>query len=421
MKLSELTRAYPPLSAQGHARFARTLHELNEEEPMKRKLSLSLALALALLLALAATGIALVSRYSVKEFISPRFADQVTEIDQQHENQWLELSINDAFSDGRGLSLALNLAHKKGADTVYVFPLLTAQSEGEQLDVDIEGGFDFFGGVWLPGMRENLEGAGRYSVDAAILEDILPGATGDIVWTLTFHVLRPNWPLQQDKHTQEGYLDRSGITHEAHAQLFRDAYREKTILISNIDTTLEFDAYLPVPEGVGEEEFMMMRQWERLVRSGAFDEVDRFSSSFTTAAGERLDAAPGLAAPTPPKAAYAISVTQATATRRSLEVRFDIAFTEPDHMQGFDDLTFKALAGDEELGFSAVSTSWPEEGVRRGPVSFVGLYNLDTLEGIPGEVRFVPVRVQYIPTQPGQNPIINRLEEPEHAFSIKLK
>jgi len=228
MKLDDLKKNYPPVSAAGHAQFMRTLANLKEEEPVKKKLSLSLALALVLILALAATAIALVTSYSVKDHIDPKFIDQITQIDQSYENDYLSLSINDALADAKSLFVAMNMTHKPGAPEVYVFPFVTAESQGKALDVDIESGFDFYDGAWLPERAPSSEGPGNYSLDMAIMEDRMPGAQDDITWTLTFHVLKPNWPIETDQYSARGYYEGEGkIAHEDYEQLFRDATRTK--------------------------------------------------------------------------------------------------------------------------------------------------------------------------------------------------
>ena len=116
MKLSDLKRAYPPVSEAGHAQFLRALNQLEEEPPVKKKITLSLVLAFVLILALAASAVALISKYSVKDHLDPKFAGQVTKIGEEYENDWMRLSVNDAISDGSRMSVALNLAHKEGAD-----------------------------------------------------------------------------------------------------------------------------------------------------------------------------------------------------------------------------------------------------------------------------------------------------------------
>lgn len=282
MNQSDLKQAYPPLSQEGKQRYLRTLNSLPESAAPQKRLRVSLAFVFVVSLLLTFTAIAVSNLFSVKDRIDPRFVDQVTEIGDTYQNKWLDLSVTDAYSNGKSLTLALSMNHRKDAQEVYVFPVLTAASLGEPLDVDVESGFDFFDGVWLPERMQNYNGTGNHLVDAAILEDILPPAKGDIEWTLTFHVLRTDWPVKVDEHTVTGHVSDDGISHEDYMAQFLQAYHNNTVLLSYGDTTVEYSAVLPKPADVDQEAWDITRTWERLVRSGAFTEVDRFSRSFVT-------------------------------------------------------------------------------------------------------------------------------------------
>ncbi len=417
MKLDDLKRAYPPVSEMGHTQFVRTLNGLKEEEPVKKKVTLSLALAVVLILALMATGIALVATYSVKDSLDPKFADQVTEINDSYENDWLKLSLNDAISDGSRMTVALNLAHKAGADEVYVFPIITAESQGKKLDVDLESGFEFFDGAWLPEKVENPAGPGNYSADFFVMEDVLPGAQGDITWTLTFHVLKPNWPLEVDQHSVKGYFDNGKIAHEDYEQLFRDAYKNKKILLTYNDATVEYSAYLPVPEGLSKNEFLMMREWERLVRSGAFDEVDRFSHSFTTQKADRADAESAENVYSFPE--YDLSVQSLVATRMNMDVTFGLQMKKADLLGEDERLYFEARVNGTKIQYSGLSAGKPDE-TEDGSHNFMGIYDMKSLDAMPDAITFVPYIQKVTPTTPGENPLIEDTYLEDNAFTVKL-
>ncbi len=283
MKPSDLRKAFPPQTEAGHARFVNTLQSLQQQaQPRAYRWRLSAAVALAVVL-MAATALALTGVFSVRDRIDPQFADDVTEIGDHHSNQWLDLTITDAWSDGTHLTLALSMTHRPDAHEVYVFPVLTAQSAGQKLDVDIESGFELFDGEWLPARQANWHGEGNHLVDAVIMDDILPAAQGDIAWTLTFHVLRTDWAVKVDEHTAGGAFDRDSISHVDFMRQFTDAYKNREVLLTYGDTTVEYSATLPAPQGMDEAAWGYTPTWERLVRSGAFEEVDRFSRSFVTA------------------------------------------------------------------------------------------------------------------------------------------
>ena len=416
MKLSDLKRAYPPLSGQGHAQFVNALNQLQEDAPMKKKITLSLAFALVLVLALAATAAAVVARFSIKEQIDPKFADKVTEIGQEYENQWMDVSINDAISDSMRMSFAMNMRHKEGAEEVYVFPVITAESEGKALDVDLESGYELFDGAWLPEKTENPAGEGNYAADFFIMEDNLPGPKGDIVWTLTFHVLKPNWPLEQDEYTAKGHYEGDRIEHEKYEQMFRDAYRNKKILLTYGDTTVEYCAYLPIPQGVGEEEFMMMRQWEKLVRSGAFDEVDSFSCTFRTPESERREALPEEISAARTFADYDLTVHRTSVSSMQLLVEFSMAPKRADYPGKDVKLHFDALAEGKKLPFMSQTFSRYDDGM----LGFAANFDLTRLDQIPGEITFVPVLVTYTPQGVGKNPLVEEKRVEADAFTVKV-
>lgn len=418
MKLDDLKKNYPPVSAAGHAQFMRTLANLKEEEPVKKKLSLSLALALVLILALAATGIALVTRFSVTDHIDPKFADKVTQIDQKYENDYLTLSINDALADAKSLFVAMNMAHKPGADEVYVFPFVTAESQGKKLDVDIESGYEFYDGAWLPERVPSYPAPGSYSLDLAIMEDRMPGAQDDITWTITFHVLKPNWPVEVDEYTSKGYFDRDLISEEDHKKLFIEAYKNKKILLTYNDTTVEYDAYLPVPEGLTQEEHLYMRMWERLVRSGAFSEVDRFSRSFTTKKGERKDNLEQTA--THDFKDYTLTVDQVSLTPMQMEARFTITAKGPDVLGKDEILYFEARGNDGIIISTGSGFSFGKYGNSTDPMEFIGLYDTKPLDKLPDEITFVSYIRKTIPQGPGKNALFENTRQEENTFTVKV-
>lgn len=283
MKLADLEKAYPPLSAEDQMRFCRTLETLPPPQALRGRRVLPLALALGLVLLLAATGIALNAIYSIRERIDPVFAPYVTDIDDLYQNEWMTLIIKDALWDGDEITLAFHMAHHAGAGDVYVFPVLSAQSNGKELDVDITSGFDTMDGAWLPERMPPNDriGSNNHVVYASILTDE-PLPTGDIGWTLTFHVLRPLWPVETEPYTAGGFFSPLPMPREQYLQLFEQAYQDRKILLSFGDTTLEYDTMLPIPKGMTADEWVYTPGWERLVRSGAFAEVDRFARHFTT-------------------------------------------------------------------------------------------------------------------------------------------
>ena len=419
MKLDDLKRAYPPLSEAGQARFLRTLKGLQENAPKKPRLSYVLAFAILAILLLAASAVALIHQYSVRQVIHPKFAQEVLVIGEEHESDLLRVSIHDAFMDGQRLTLALSMDAQPGVKDLYVFPVLTAVSGGKPLDLDIESGFELFGGAWLPPLVTPFGEPGQFIIDMNIMEEA-PKERGDITWTLTFHVLRPNWPLVQDETVLTGEASISQADMEAYYRRFRQAYLERQILLENGDQTVVYDAYLPKPQGLTEKEHLYMPRWERLVRSGAFSEVERFSKAFDTGS-VKLPVYEVAGAGSAGAAAFDIRLIEVSATRQSLTARFQLTLRDGDYLTGYHGIQVQAIAGDVPLKPLFASSSFPE-GSQAGAVGTITMsYDLAEHPQLPDSLRFVPVRYRFEQQAPDQPVQRDQQEEPEAAITLRLQ
>lgn len=280
MRLDDLKQMNPPIPPAMEEALVHHVRGL-KEEPMKRRMPLALALSLILVLVLG-TVAAATYVYSVRPWVPDNKLDQITVISDRHENQWLTVSINDAYSDGTRMNLALNLRHREGADPVYIFPVLTAHSGGKDYFADVEMGFELIDGVWLPERWDNHAGPGNYPLEVVLLkrvgESLEEVAQVDypIEWRLRFHVLRlaEGWQME---HLQE-----VPSTNEEVAPIVERAYREKTVLLTYDDSVVEFTAFRPLPEGLSAEEWLLRPTWQQLLDTGAFEEVDTFERVFIT-------------------------------------------------------------------------------------------------------------------------------------------
>ena len=263
-----------------------------EEQPVKRKISASLALAVALLLLTMAAGVA-ATRYGVLDFNGEQknnaeYIEHILQIDQSFTNDYFTMTLNEAVFDSISLSMTMEIATPPDGQTVYVCPRITAECGGRQLATDIEGctGGDFWSGFWLP-QDGDWGNDGRYGVDCAVITDEEDGVAYDaqndpVTWTVTFDVIKPEWPMRtagemlfdDEDHTYEDFL--------AYEQQFADAYEEGVILLGAYGDIVEFEAGLPIPDGVTDEEWLFTPTSERLVQSGAFSRVDVLTASFTT-------------------------------------------------------------------------------------------------------------------------------------------
>lgn len=256
---------------------------------MKRKMSVSLVVAAVLLLAMATLGVA-ATRFGLLESNchqadNETYIAHILAVDEVYENEYMTLLINDAVFDGTYLSLTMDVQPKENCgEGVYLYPSMTAQTNGKTLTADVESCCgDFFNGFWVPERDESLMHAnGRYGVEYSIsTEDMKYDAWADAVtWTMNLDIIKPVYRVESLKsifdgdHTKEEYL--------AYEQRFRQAYENQTILLEDGYSIFEYVSVLPRQSSVSEKENGSSTIPYRLVDSGAFEWVDRVQISFTT-------------------------------------------------------------------------------------------------------------------------------------------
>ena len=158
-------------------------------------------------------------------------------------------------------------------------------------------------------------------------------------------------------------------------------------------------------------------EWERLVRSGAFDEVDRFSRSFTTKKAERADAQGDDKVYSFPE--YDLTVKNLAATRMNMDVSFGITMKKADLLGKDEWLYFEARAGESKIQPAGYGAGKPDE-TEDGAYRFGGTYDMKPLDAMPDEITFVPYIQKMTPTAPGQNPITENRYLEDNAFTVKL-
>lgn len=263
---------------------------LQRERPAPRKPLVTLALAIALM-ALAAAGLAVVLRFGVISYNrgqrdNAAFKAHILTVNQAYETDDFSLTVNEAVFDGMSLSFTMNILPKAGGEPVYIHPRVSAQCDGRPLLTDPESCLgDFFSGFWVP-ERDPLGPEGTYGADYVILEEDGDGvaeratAIRPVTWTLSFDVIKPNWPVQANETELNGEDDPPFAEYMA---LFSNAYAARQILLAGGYSLVEYAAALPVPQGVTQEEWVSTRLSEQLVQSGAFSRVDTLEICFTTA------------------------------------------------------------------------------------------------------------------------------------------
>lgn len=269
---------------------------------LRRKASLSLAFALTALLALA-TSAGAAAYLGVLHFHSDQQGNEayqahIKPIGEQIDGASCSLAVNDAVFDGTFLSLSLDIAHRPDAQSVYLYPRLTAKRGGETMPVALSGlqygSEDFssatsiayldtgYDGLFML-MRESAQGdRGAFNIDARI--DAPDGdARLPVEWQLEMNVLRPVFPIEDAPMTSEELPDGSiSYAWDNMEEDCRAAYAEGKILVDSFGSLALYALCLPVPDGMTQAQWDRMPLDDQLVASGAFTRTETLRTAFTT-------------------------------------------------------------------------------------------------------------------------------------------
>lgn len=296
----KLCKLVQPMPEETHRAFLRAACG-KEVSIVKRKLSFGLVLALVLIFLTTAIAFALTGGFGILDYNTSQknnkeYIGHILGIHESYENEYMDMSINEAIFDGVSLSLTMNINHHEGADPVYIIPRLMAEAaDGRSLEVDVEGyrGGSWHSGFFLPSRDPTVMDDGRCGVDAVILTDspdgetTLPDTQKDAVtWLVRFYILHPEYPIVASPNPREAnpsdqeYLD----TEQAWMESFAEAYRNQIIQTDGYGSVVEYALSLP-HDGMDDDAWFMLPLEEQLLQSGAFALVDTVEVSFTT--GER--------------------------------------------------------------------------------------------------------------------------------------
>lgn len=348
---------------------------LQQERPAPRKPLVTLALAIVLALALTAAGLAVALRFGVIGFNrgqedNAAFKAHILTVNQAYETDDFSLTVNEAVFDGMSLSFTMNILPKEGGEPVYIHPRVSAQCGGEPLMTDPEGCLgDFYSGFWVP-EKDPYGPEGCYGADYAIIREDEDGAiaydtvTQPVTWTLSFDIIKPNWPVESNDIALTGTADDPPF--EEYMALFADAYANRRILLADGYSLVAYAAILPAPEGVTEEEWCYVPLSDQLVQSGAFSRVDMLEISFTTAetAIKQLSGTPTFSLGA--QAEATVESAQATFTQATYELTLRNA--------GAEEWYFAVLSPDCQTGHSYTHWETGADGAQHasGTVSLFG-------------------------------------------------
>lgn len=393
MKQSDLKHIYSPVPQGFHDALHAAAQSVKEEQPMKRTGTFILVCILILALA-CGTALAIVSYYSVRQFQaggtpSDTFEKNITELNRTFENDYIIFTITDAVFDGDEIALAMDISPKNPDKPVFLYPKLTAACNERVLDVDIQGmRGDFHSGFLLPKQTDDDDLQGHYGFTAGLFEDY---ADGNVTWTFTMQVLAPNWPVRNEDMEPRGEEN----DFEAYKQRFRDAYERQEILTTWGESLVEYAAWLPVPDGMTEEEFQTMRLGNQLAQSGAFTLVDTIVCNFDTAMPEERWQNIGVGL-TFPMADYTVEFAGMDLSFMRVAYAFDLVFptgTTLEEIAAMEGLHYTLLdQNGKELrhSYSSKNSLERENGTKVLRYEGEAYFSQD----IPTEIHFVPEELQ---------------------------
>ena len=268
----------------------------NTQPHMRRKFSMSLAFALLALLLAATAGAAAyfgVTRFHAEQENNAVYQAHVLPVGRQIQSVHADITLNDAIFDGSSLSFALDLSHRSGTSTLYLYPRVTAIQNGQQISTSVIGfqrisenqsvsSFSaLYGGAFYDGILLNPDDSGSFNLDVR-LNDKIPNPEEPVQWSLDFDVLTPNFPIEQAQYITIEDDKGSFSTWDDPETDCLTAYQSGRILTDDTDSLLEYALYLPMPSDMTESEWAETDLASRLTRAGAFSTVEQLHCNFTT-------------------------------------------------------------------------------------------------------------------------------------------
>lgn len=295
MKESELRARlqamYQDIPEDAHQALMQAPRSGEENTVMKRKLSLTPALAILMVLLLASVAYA-VATFSVREMSwanpsDPAYEDHIININQQYENDYMAVTVNDAGFDGQSYAIAMNLESKKEGEYIYVRPRVTAESGGVEYYCDPEActNLDFMTGFVYPDVHHPEYNDGRTGFEGCLMsmedeEAVMP--TGPVNWTLTLKVYHILYDVVADDMEFTGAEGED----EAYRVKCEDAYRNHQVLVMDGGNLVEYESYIQGLTGIPEEEYWSADFPDNLVSAGVMEQVDTIVCRFTTNFGD---------------------------------------------------------------------------------------------------------------------------------------
>ena len=136
-------------------------------------------------------------------------------------------------------------------------------------------------GAFYDGILLNPADSGSFNLDVR-LNDRIPNPDEPVQWSLDFDVLTPNFPINPAQLTITEDGDSRILTWDNMERDCLTAYQNGQILTDGLDSLFSYALYLPVPNGMTEDEWEQTDLENRLILSGAFDLSEQLHCNFIT-------------------------------------------------------------------------------------------------------------------------------------------
>ena len=285
-----LRDAYSPTPDMCRDAVLHAVSTYREERRMKKTYVAILAAALALLL-VGGAAFALVSYYSVRDYIadgnpSQQFEENITAVEQAQTSHGLSFTLGDAVFDGSRLAAAMNYEADDSAKTMFIWPVLEAWQGDQLLDTfatfngDVEG-------LLFPYLIEGAQRTHELGISAELYDEL---AAGGVQWKLSVYLYDILWPIEVIEQSADGDW------RAPEEEVFREYFLNQKLLSSGQSLIfMESAVWAADPKWFERAPVCAAGSSfpEMMVNAGAFALADTIVFDFITAQPEAVELANG--------------------------------------------------------------------------------------------------------------------------------
>jgi len=285
-----LRNAFSPTPDMCRDAVLHAVSTYREERRMKKTYVTILAAALVLIL-ICGTAFALVSYYSVRDYIadgnpSQQFEENITAVVETRTSHGLTFTLGDAVFDGKRLAAAMNFEADDSAKPLFVYPVLEAWQGDQLLDTfaTFNGDTD---GLLFPDLIEGTPRTKELGISAEIYDEL---SAGDVQWKLSVYLYDILWPIEVIEQSADGDW------RAPEEEVFREYFLNQKLLSGG--QTLSF-----MESAIWTKDLKWIERApvcatgnsfpEMMVNAGAFALADTIVFDFITAQPEAIELAKG--------------------------------------------------------------------------------------------------------------------------------